>query len=84
MRKIDLIGIEMKSMSVYYTNKGNKLKRKFFEDRDNGESDKTLKEIRDQRKHMKKMAKHYLKQYDELKKELGYKLPESSDDSLSI
>jgi hypothetical protein len=76
--------MEMKSMSEYYTNKGSKLKRKIFEDMDNGESEETLKEIRDQRKHMKKMTKHYLKQYDELKKEMGYKSPESSDDSLSI
>ena len=75
--------MELKSMCEYYTTKGNKLKRKFFEDR-NGESDEALEELREQRKHMKKMAKHYLKQYDELKKELGYKLPESSDDSLSI
>ena len=54
--------MEMKLMREYYTNRGNKLKRKFFKDRDNGESDETLKEIREQRKHLKKMAKHYLKQ----------------------
>jgi hypothetical protein len=39
--------MEMKSMSEYYTNKGNKLKQQFFEDRDNGESGETLKEIRE-------------------------------------
>ena len=61
-----------------------KLKQKFFEDRDNGESEESLKELRAQRKHMKKMAKHYVKKYDELKKELGYESPESSDDSLSL
>ena len=48
--------LKMKLMSEYYTNKGNKLKRKFFEDRDNGESDETLKEIQEQRKHLKKMV----------------------------
>lgn len=76
--------MEMKSMGELYTTKGNKLKRKFFEDRDNGESEESLKELRAQRKHMKKMAKHYVKKYDELKKELGYESPESSDDSLSL
>jgi hypothetical protein len=35
----------MRSMSEYYTNKGNKLKRNFFEERDNFESGETLKEI---------------------------------------
>ena len=76
--------MEMKSMCEFYTTKGNKLKRKFFEDRENGESDEALKELHAQRRNMKKMTKHYLKQYDELKKELGYESPESSDDSLSI
>ena len=71
-------------MSEYYSNKRNKLKWKFFEERENGESDESLKEIRGQRKHAKKMAKHYFKQYDELKKEMGYESPESSDDSLSM
>jgi hypothetical protein len=71
-------------MCEFYTTKGNKLKQKFFEDRDNGESDEALKELRGQKRHMKKMAKHYLNQYDELKKEIGYESPESSDDSLSI
>jgi hypothetical protein len=76
--------MELKSMGEYYTTKANKLKRKFFEDRENGESDEALKELRGQRKHMKKMAKHYFQQYEELKKESGYESPESSDDSLSV
>ena len=76
--------MELKSMCEYYRTKGNKLKQKFFEDRDNGESDEALKEVQGQRKHMKKMAKNYLKQYHELKKEIGYDSPESSNDSLSI
>ena len=76
--------MEMKSMGELYTTKGNKLKRKFFEDSDNGESEESLKELHAQRKHLKKMAKHYVKKYDELKKELGYESPESSDDSLSL
>ena len=71
-------------MCEYYTTKTNKMKRKFFEDRDNGESDEALKELRGQRKHMKKMAKHYFQQYDESKKESGYESLESSDDSLSV
>jgi tRNA(Glu) U13 pseudouridine synthase TruD len=76
--------MELKSMCGYYMTKGNKLKRKFFDDRDNGESDEALKELREQGKHMKKMVKHYLKQYDELKKEMGYDSSESSDNSLLI
>ncbi len=75
--------MEMRSMSEYYSNKGNKLKQKFFEERDNGESDNTLKD-QGQRNHAKKMVKHYLKQYDELKKEMECESPESSDDSLSM
>jgi hypothetical protein len=35
-------------------------------------------------KEAKKMVKHYLKQYDELKKEMEYESPGSSDDSLSM
>ena len=56
--------MELKSMCGYYMTKDNKLKWKFFEVRDNGESDEALKELQEQRKHIKKMAKHYLKQYD--------------------
>ena len=63
--------MEMKSMGELYTTKGNKLKQEFFEDRDNEESEESLKKLRAQRKHMKKMAKHYVKKYDELKKVLG-------------
>ena len=69
---------------MYYNNNANKFKQKFFEERDNGKADETLKETKGQRKHAKKMAKHYLKQYDELKKEMDYKSLESSDDSLSM
>ncbi len=63
--------MEMRSMSQYYNNKANKMKLKLFEERNNGETDMTLNAIKGQRKHAKKMVKYYLKQYDELKKEMG-------------
>ena len=49
-----LLELTTVSVSLAYV----KLKREFFEDRDNGESEESLIELRAQRKHMKRMAKH--------------------------
>ncbi len=55
-----------------------------FDKKDNGKVEKALNQMKAQRKYTKKMSKHYLKQFGELKKEVNYESPESLDDSLSM
>ena len=59
------------------------MKRQFFKERDNGESEETLREMREKWNHAKKMCKHYNKQYEDIKKDIEYDSPESSEDSLA-
>ena len=50
--------MKMRSNSQFYEKKINKLKHKYFESRDNGETDSTLGEIRDEGRYAKKMSQH--------------------------
>ena len=73
----------MKANSEMYQNEANKLKWHFFKERGNGESEETLRETKQKRNHVKKMRKHYNKQFEEIKKDIEYDMPESSEDSLA-
>ena len=67
----------------YYQTKSNKIKRQYYEAEEQGELVIALNEIKAQRKHTKKMSKHYSLQYDKLKEMMHYQSPDSSDDSMS-
>ena len=75
--------MQMKANSEMYQNKANELKRQFFEERNNGESEEMLRETRQKRNHAKNTCKHYNKQYKEINKDIEYDSLESSEDSLA-
>lgn len=64
-------------------NKSNKLKCHYFEECNKNKSDYVFYDTKAQRKYTNKWSKHYLKQYEGIKKVLQYESPLSSVDSLS-
>ena len=72
--------MKMRSNSQFYDKKLKKLKHKYFESRDNGETDTTLGEIREEGRYAKKMSRHYAQKYKETKEEIDYESPDCLGD----